>query len=785
MSAAPNGRSPRQDVDLAGAANEVKLDRLVQGESSPTESAQPIIDTAAAVSFLRWLRPEGPWLLAGKHPDRNGFRYKSFNPGQEAEITKWLAGLSLQNVYYHLNPTTAGLEKKAAKSDVTAVTFLHVDIDPRAGESVDEERQRILDLLTDKLPEGVQPPTVIISSGAGYQALWALREPIPLEGSEAQAAEVECYTRRLEHVFGADNCHNVDRMLRLPGTINNPDAKKRAKGRTAAPATVVRLNPERVYDLKSFRQVPAQGNAAHSAGRLPRVIPASAPSGSVQRLDSVDDLDKWKVPDWLKVLIVQGKDPDEPHKYPSRSEALFAASCWLVRLNVPDEVIYSVLTDESFGIAESVVEQKSPDKYAQRQIDKAHEAVSQDLGWNPVNEKTGMPLKNLHNTITALRLIGLECSYDLFRRRNMVGHHHMQELTGEFSDRAEVLVRREIRCRFGFDPGKEYVRDAVLELCALGSLDPLIDHLHSLQTWDGVPRLDSWLVRYLGAEDSPYLRAAGATWLLAAMARAFEPGTKFDHMLVLVGAQGRGKSSALNILAGEFFSDANFLDAQDTREVLEATEGAWIVECAELAGMRRKDVETLKHEITRREDRGRPAYARTVVSVRRRFVLAGTTNSRRFLHDETGNRRFWPVEVGEIDLSGLQADRDQLLAEALARYRSGDFQLFLTGEALEGAQQAQEARRTVEDGFLEMAEGLHPEGLYEGTSAIRTDTVYLAMGIPHERRRGQLATDVRRAMEEAGWKPTQGSVRWQGKKQRLYLWARDEPPPPPVSAQPF
>lgn len=784
MTAALNERSPRQDVDLAGAANEVTLNRLVQDESSTTEAAQPIIDTAAAVSFLRGLRPEGPWLLAAKHPDRNGFRFKSFAPGQEAEITKWLAGLSSQNVYYHLNPTTAGLEKKAAKSDVTAVTFLHVDIDPRAGEPVDDERQRIWGILTDKLPEGVQPPTVIISSGAGYQALWALRDPIPLDGSEAQATEAERYTRWLEQAFEADNCHNVDRILRLPGTINNPDAKKRAKGRIAAPATVLELHPERVYGLESFRQAPAQGDAAHSAGRFPRAVPASAPLGNVQRLDSVDDLDKWGVPDWLKVLIVQGKDPDEPHKYASRSEALFAASCWLVRQSVPDEVIHSVLTDESFGIAESVVEQKSPDKYAQRQIDKAHEAVGQDLGWNPVNAKTGMPLKSLHNTITALRLIGLECSYDLFRRRNMVGHHQMQELTGEFSDMAEVLVRREIRCRFGFDPGKEHVRDAVLELCALGSFDPLRDHLHGLPTWDGVPRLDSWLVRYLGADDSPYLRAAGATWLVAAMARAFEPGTKFDHMLVLVGAQGRGKSSALNILAGEFFSDANFLDAQDTREVLEATEGAWIVECAELAGMRRKDVETLKHEITRREDRGRPAYARTVVSVKRRFVLAGTTNSGRFLHDDTGNRRFWPVEVGEIDLSGLQADRDQLLAEALARYRSGEYQLFLTGDALEGAEQAQEARRTVEDGFLEMAEGLHPEGFYEGTATIRTDTVYLAMGIPPERRRGQLATDVRRAMEEAGWKPSSGSVRWQGKKQRLYLWAKDEPPPP-VLAQPF
>lgn len=90
----------------------------------------------------------------------------------------------------------------------------------------------------------------------------------------------------------------------------------------------------------------------------------------------------------------------------------------------------------------------------------------------------------------------------------------------------------------------------------------------------------------------------------------------------------------------------------------------------------------------------------------------------------------------------------------------------------------------MEDGFLEMAEGLHPEGDYEGTAAVRTETVYLAMGIPLERRRGQIAVDVRRAMEEAGWKPSSGSVRWQGKKQRLYLWAKDEPPPP-VLAQPF
>ncbi|TWI50449.1 hypothetical protein IQ22_03839 [Pseudomonas duriflava] len=290
MNSILNERSPRQGEDLAGAANEVT--RLVRGESSPTGAAQPTTDTAAAVSFLQWLRPEGPWLLVVKHPERNGFRPKLFSPGQEADLVQWLAGLSSQNVYYHLNTTRDGLEKKAAKSDVTAVRFLHVDIDPRAGEDVGEERQRILNLLTYKLPAGVPLPTTIINSGGGYQALWALREPIPLDGSETQTAEAERYTRWLEGVFGADNCHNVDRVLRLPGSINNPDAKKRAKGRIAALATIVEFHPERLYGLESFQQAPAQGAAAPAAVRAPSAALTAVSLGDVERLDSVDDLDK-------------------------------------------------------------------------------------------------------------------------------------------------------------------------------------------------------------------------------------------------------------------------------------------------------------------------------------------------------------------------------------------------------------------------------------------------------------------------------------------------------------
>ncbi len=368
------GESPASGATEDGAFGAKREGSDTQAEFSVAPAAPAIIDTAAAVSFLQWLRPEGPWLLVAKHPERNGFRSRPFLPGQEADLAQWLAGLSSQNVYYHLNPTRDGLEKKAAKSDVTAVRFLHVDIDPRAGEDLGEERQRIIGRLTHNLPKELPPPTAIISSGAGAQALWALREPILLDGSEAQAAEAERYTRWIQGVFGeADNCHNVDRVLRLPGSINNPDAKKRAKGRTAAPATVVELHPERVYGLESFQQAPAQGAAAPPALRGPSAALAAVSLGEVEPLESVDALDKWNVPGWLKVLIVQGNDPDNPTKYPSRSEALFAAACGLVRQGVPDEVIFAVLTDESFGIAESVVEHKSPEKYARRQIERAHE----------------------------------------------------------------------------------------------------------------------------------------------------------------------------------------------------------------------------------------------------------------------------------------------------------------------------------------------------------------------------------------------------------------------------
>lgn len=768
----PTGTSPHQHAN----GKELARESSVSGVQKTITDA-PTPDTSAALTFLHRFRPGGPWVLTAIQPDRKGIETRTFHSAQIEGLGQWLDKYQGQrNLYFHVNPALRDLHKKAEKADIAALEWLHVDIDPRPGEDIEEERERALRLLREATPS----PTVIVDSGGGYQGFWRLDTPVPINGDVPTAEDLERYNIQLEREFSADNCHNVDRIMRLPGTINVPDAKKRKKGRVPRLATVVEFN-DATHPLEGFTQAPTVAGAGGDNVKPSGQATAVAVSGDLPRLDSVDELDKWAVPDWLKVLIVQGHDPDDPQKYPSRSEAYFACACWLVRSGVPDDVAVAVLTDPDFGISEGILEKPNPIKYAARQVGQAHGAV--DVGWNPVN-KEGQPVKCLHNTVVALRKLGVECRHDLFRRRNLVGHHELQEFAGEFSDQAEVLLRKFIRQQFGFDPGKEHVKDAVLELCADNRFDPLLDYLDSLPPWDGVERLDRWLHTYLGAEDNAYTRQAGATWLLAAIARAKQPGVKFDHMLVLVGAQGVGKSTALRILAGDdLFTDANFLGARDTREVLEATEGAWIVECAELAGMRRKDAETLKHEITKQEDKGRPAYGRHTITVPRRFVLAGTTNSGRFLQDDTGNRRFWPVETAQADLEALARDRCQLWAEALSRFVSGDYRLYLTGEAKALAEAAQKERRSADEGYLELLETVLPEGRYKGKPALRTETVYTVLGIPTERRTGRLATEVKRAMEVLGWSPTTGSVWWMGKQQRLYLWAGEGPEPEVVSPE--
>lgn len=210
------------------------------------------------------------------------------------------------------------------------------------------------------------------------------------------------------------------------------------------------------------------------------------------------------------------------------------------------------------------------------------------------------------------------------------------------------------------------------EIAMRNAYDPLKDYLNGLE-WDGEPRLDGWLPHYCTARRDQYAALVGRKFLISAVARALAPGEKADTMMILEGAQGIGKSTVGRILAGpEYFIDqVGDVTNKDSSALLQ---GAWIVEIPEMDKFTRAEANAVKDFLSRREDRYRPAYGRNVILRPRRCVFLGTINPDGvgYLRDTTGNRRFWPVAVGDIKLNALEQDRDQLWAEAVYAYRSDE-----------------------------------------------------------------------------------------------------------------
>lgn len=212
---------------------------------------------------------------------------------------------------------------------------------------------------------------------------------------------------------------------------------------------------------------------------------------------------------------------------------------------------------------------------------------------------------------------------------------------------------------------------------------PIIDYLRSLE-WDGKERVDNLLIDYFGADDNIYTKEAIRKMLVGAVARIMKPGCKFDLVLTLVGSQGSGKSTFIKKLGKQWFSDT-FLTVQG-KEALEQIQGAWLIEMAELSGLRKAEVEAVKHFISKQEDVFRPAYGRTPETYPRQCVFFGTTNNPSFLRDPTGNRRFNPVDVSVeratkcVFKDLTESEIDQIWAEAMVMYKKGE-PLYLSEEA--------------------------------------------------------------------------------------------------------
>lgn len=332
----------------------------------------------------------------------------------------------------------------------------------------------------------------------------------------------------------------------------------------------------------------------------------------------------------------------------------------------------------------------------------------------------------------------------------------------------------------------DMVRRAVDVHARQNSFHPVMDYFKALPPWDGVERLKSWLFNYCGVgpgeteealEEYPldYISAVGERWMISAVARIFDAGCQVDHVLVLEGGEGLGKSTAVSILgngwSGVLSGDVGSKDAQQM-----IASGVWIWEWAELASLRRSQVEQVKDFVTRRVEIYRPAFGRRVLHEPRKCVFVATVNGNDYLDRSDGKRRWWPVKcVRAFDLEGLQAAVPLLWAEALHKYKAGvpwHFDREKDKGLIETAK-AEQAARVPEEVLLDAIE-LAARNLAECAfgplyGSVSVPDLLAKLDVPLERRKG-LQLEVTRCLMSSGWQLWQPRI----KGRQLRRWRLKE-----------
>ena len=367
------------------------------------------------------------------------------------------------------------------------------------------------------------------------------------------------------------------------------------------------------------------------------------------------------------------------------------------------------------------------ERYEQATQDFTHVPPAEDepANWMPllqVNPSSGAPAKTIRNVQIMLEhdpLLKARIRKDTFAEAIFGvaplpwGAREREVGAFRWTDDDDRGLRKYMERVLGWQ-SRDLVDVAVGDHAAKYGFNPVTAYLQSL-SWDGTPRLDTLLIDYLGAPDTPYVRAVTRKAFTAAVARAMVPGTKFDNMTILTGAQGLGKSTLLKKMGRAWFSDS--IKTFEGKEASELVRGVWIVEISELEAFNRSETGRIKQFLSQQEDIFRAAYGRHVGWYPRRCVFFGTSNNGEYLRDRTGNRRFWPVDVGVQDASkrvfgGLDEEVDQVWAEAYVRWQLAE-PLYLTGDLEKAATAEQEAHQEADprEGVIrEFVERMVPEG---------------------------------------------------------------------------
>jgi Family of unknown function (DUF5906) len=382
---------PKPDGVSRDAGNESAAPSLSRGESQPIAGAaadvtaapaltfvEPVPNTAAAVADV--LSQEGvPQALFFEIDRVTGakgkFEARCFPDRNPKEIFDFIdPRQGLGNLYGPVNPAMYGMNKKCERTDLDKVVKLHIDLDPRKGEAQEVAIPRLIAML-EKLP---RRPSKVVVSGGGVAAYWNLKKPIEIGGDLVKAEDAKLYNKQLEHELGGDNCHNIDRIMRLPGTINCPDEGKMKKGRHRALAYVVWDNPDVTYDIEDFKKAAPTAAPAQGAKKSSPVIAA----GRIEDVHAHPLISK--APGWALQLIVTGTADGKQYK--SDSEKTFAVACEFDRMGVSREDAAAIFIDPEYPISAHVLRQKNQTYTINRLLDRAT-LFNQDPELDALNEK--------------------------------------------------------------------------------------------------------------------------------------------------------------------------------------------------------------------------------------------------------------------------------------------------------------------------------------------------------------------------------------------------------------
>jgi hypothetical protein len=308
------------------------------------------------------------------------------------------------------------------------------------------------------------------------------------------------------------------------------------------------------------------------------------------------------------------------------------------------------------------------------EVKKMQWALWRREGWKDIDWAKHRPMTNVLNCSTALDLLEVGVRYDEFNKKlytSNTGDRIFDDV--EVVDELTLHLSKRISLVWTTEFSMAALREEIALRAKHNTFHPVQEKLNGL-SWDGTKRVANWLPTYLGVtvtdDNREYICAVGEMFLLQMVARIYQPGCNADYVLILEGPQGRKKSTALEVLAGEdwFSDDLPPLTEKDAKLHLR---GKWLVELGEIKRTLRVDPDTFKAFQTREVDRYRPPYGRTDIDQPRQCVFAGTVNSAEYFTDETGNRRGWPITCGTIDIEKLREDRDQLFAETVVLYNQG------------------------------------------------------------------------------------------------------------------